>query len=138
MTNIYIAGKWSQKEEIRKIMSEITSLGYKITHDWTYNETLTNSSKEMEKYAELDINGVKNADIVLAIMTDVEYAYRGTFTELGCAIGLNKDIFIYCPQHNSEDKSYCKTNCFYHHSSISHFSNWNDVIDNLKNYLCIQ
>ena len=50
-------------------------------------------------------------------MFDKDYAYRGTFTELGCAIGRNKTIIIVCP---GKDDYYCQTNCFYHHPLINH------------------
>ena len=94
--SIYLAGKWSDKEDISKKMTQLIDMGYEITHDWTKNESISREPSELSKFAELDINGVLSADYMIVVMTDTKYAYRGTFTEIGCAIGSGKKILIYC------------------------------------------
>jgi nucleoside 2-deoxyribosyltransferase len=125
---IYLAGKWSDKEDITHKMSQLTNMGHKITHDWTLNESVTREPSDLGKFAQLDIDGVLMADCFIGVMTDIKYAYRGTFTEIGCAIGTEKKIFIYCP----DKESYCKTNCFFYHPSIVHFNTWEELIESIK------
>lgn len=128
---LYIAGKWDDKEIIREHMNQMESFGYQITHDWTKNESLTRNIDDLSNFAKLDIDGVINADIVLVIMTDKTYTYRGTFTELGASIATGKKIVIYCPDKDS----YCCTNCFFHHPNIQHFEQWDEVLKFMKSQI---
>lgn len=75
----------------------------------------------------MDVDAIKEADCVLAIIDDPEYSYRGTFCELGVALGLEKKIIVYCPHEVAE----CKTNCFFHHPSIEHFSDLVEAVEHL-------
>jgi len=118
----YVAGKWNEPEVVRQVQQAFRDRGYTITHDWTSLEGTQDkhlmSKEELAKFrakcAELDINGVKEADVVFVIMTDKDYAYRGTFTEIGCALGLEKIVILVCPS----DDYQCATNCFFHHPDI--------------------
>lgn len=111
----YVAGKWSDKSFIREIMNKIEEMGGEITHDWTKNESATRCHEDLGRFAELDIGGVVKADYVIFVMTDPNYAYRGSFTEMGAALATGKTIFLYCP----DESSYCVTNCFFHHPGIT-------------------
>lgn len=133
---IYVAGKWDDKVPIQQVMGYLVSMGHTITHDWTRFEVGTNPHinifdsrphhlQHLSISAQLDIDGVRHADLVLVLMTDSKYAYRGSFSELGCALGLGKPIVMVCPDPNA----YCRSNCFFHHPSIIHF---NDVDSALK------
>lgn len=126
-TKIYIAGKWGDKADISIKKTQLENINFKITHDWTLNESDTRHPYELSKFAELDINGVLNADYLIVVMTDPKYAYRGTFTEIGCALGSNKKILIYCP----DETSYCCTNCFFYHPTIIHFNDWDKLVEYL-------
>jgi nucleoside 2-deoxyribosyltransferase len=126
---IYIAGKWSDKENIRKCMDEVEQLGFSISHDWcTYESNATNTKSDM---AQKDVEGVLSADIVVLLLTDPTYAYRGTWSELGVCLGQSstKKIYIVCPQENSQ----CRTNVFFHHPAIIHLKTWEEVIQELIN-----
>jgi nucleoside 2-deoxyribosyltransferase len=123
---IYVAGMWNATAmvEINEVQQSLVNTGHTITHDWTHVEgTLeqtTFSSEDRDlfrtKCATLDIDGVKSADLVFAIMKNTTYPYRGTFTELGCAMGLDKQIVIVCPGCECA----CYTNCFFHYPGIKH------------------
>lgn len=130
----YLAGKCSEKETIRRIIAELEAMGHSVTHDWTQRvqvpgEIDPHRGREyvpdeeeptwlLGRSAELDIEGIREADFAIFLMTDPEYAYRGTFTELGCALGLQKPCLILCPFV----KGYCQSNCFYYHPAITHVS----------------
>src|SRR6185437_4607139 len=102
---VYYAGKLSETKIINEVQKWFEQKGHIITHDWTKNEGVTDGKvlKEEEKNlsrqksAGLDIDGVKNCDLLFVLMLDSKYAYRGTFTEIGCALGLGKKIIIVCP-----------------------------------------
>ena len=146
---IYVAGKWSDSENISKAIDTIEhNMNNEITFNWTKfkKEQLNDeqisignydnfsdkqitlakkSTKELGRDSVLDIKGVIEAELVIAIMNDPEYAYRGTFTEIGAALSTNKHIFVF----NKNKSSKCMTNCFYWHPRIIHFSSW----ESLKN-----
>lgn len=46
--------------------------------------------------ARLDFDGVQDADIVVLIFSVSQHAYRGTFTEMGIALGTRKKIIAVC------------------------------------------
>lgn len=103
MLNIYISGKWSHKNIIKPFIEAYQKEGFNITHDWTRVEDIDKKSdKELSKYAKLDIESIAKADILVIIISDPKYTYRGTCVELGAAIALNKSIIIIdlCNQSN--------------------------------------
>lgn len=126
---LYIAGKFSEKDLTRTYMEEVIKLGHTITHDWTSFEKEGDETERMRLSAEKDIQGVRDCDCMVALLTDPKYAYRGSFTEIGCGLGLNKKVIVV----NPDDNAYCTTNCFYHHPDIIHVKSWGDVLDNLIN-----
>ena len=80
-----------------------------------------------------DRHEVTSGQIEVAIMDDKEYAYRGTFTEIGCALGSGIPVIIFCP--HSEDEMYARTNCFFCHPSIRHSSTWEDTLAIVRDIL---
>jgi nucleoside 2-deoxyribosyltransferase len=117
---IYIAGKWTSKQDIQQKMQQLKLLGHEITHDWTSNDGT------LQESAILDINGVKNADIVIAVMDDPVYPYRGTLCEIGCALGLGKKVFVYGGT-NPEISTFYKV-CFVHHPLVNITNDWNQIL----------
>lgn len=109
----YVAGKWADRENISRIMDDLVKQGHTITWDWTRFETV--SSDRNAECAYHDIEGVKECDIFVAIMTDKNYEYRGTFTELGAALALEKKVYVLGSSHNK-----CAESCFWHHPNIIH------------------
>lgn len=114
---IYLAGKFHD-EQMPSRMADLIKLGFSITHDWTVNKDVP-----MVEAAVLDINGVKECNTLIAVMDDENYSYRGTFTEIGCAIGLGKRIIIVNPNKNAD----CVSNCFYHHPRIEYCTSLMDA-----------
>lgn len=110
VTKVYLAGKFDD-ELMPSRMSFLSVEGFIVTHDWTINKDVP-----LKEAAILDINGVKECDILIAVMDDESYSYRGTFTEIGCAIGLGKRIIIVNKNKNAE----CVNLCFYHHPQIEY------------------
>jgi len=118
----YIGGMWNDKPHIQQCIAALRSMGHILTHDWTTYEA--DPTNKLANCAVRDIDGVRQADVVIAIMNDSKYAYRGTFTELGCALALNKHIIIVCGHQDA----YCRTNCFFHHPDIAHVDTFEQCI----------
>jgi len=124
--SVYVAGKWTDKDTIAMKMNQIEKLGYDISHKWINYEPTGKYNKST--LADYDLKGVQNCDLLIVVMDDPLYAYRGTFTEVGIALGLGKKIYIFDPNENS----YSSTNVFYHHPSIKHFNKWDDIMQMLE------
>lgn len=120
---LFVSGKWSDKEKVHQQIRELESMGCLITHDWTQVEQSNRDSKALGEYAAYDINGVTQSNIHVVLMEDPEYAYRGTFTEIGAALALGKRVILMCPF----EEGYCTTNVFFHHPRIEHVKTWDEV-----------
>ena len=139
---IYVAGKFADAHKIRKIMNQFETRNCIITEDWTPNydacmrhqeekntsEVDYDDIRRFRKNAEDDTKGVTNADLLFAMMDDEEYAYRGTWCEVGMAIALNIPVILYCPTDNSKQR----LNVFFHHPN-------NKIVSTLMNgFACIE
>lgn len=120
---IYLDGKYADSSEHDKKMVQLGAMGHEITHNWTKNEELFLNDKASISIA--NINGVKNADILIIIMDDENYAYRGTFVELGVALACNKKVFVLCPHFEK-----LENNVFLNHPNVMIFDNWYKLIIN--------
>lgn len=123
---LYVAGKWADRERLHGIIQDLRAAGYEITHDWTQVEVEEGEQRTVEhqnKCADLDISGVRSADLVIVDMQDKDYAYRGSWTEIGCALGIRIPVWIIGP---------ASSNCFYYASGCEHFLTWDSVMVSLK------
>jgi nucleoside 2-deoxyribosyltransferase len=78
------------------------------------------SAESQSQYAVRDVEGVASADAVVIVMDHPTYAYRGTCTELGAALGLKKSVIMVSPEREAAFKS----NVCWHHPSILHVKTW--------------
>ena len=85
---IYICGKFEEKELVQEYMTEAEKLGHTITHDWTRN-----SIGYCTEDAENDLDGVLAADAVVAIAQN-KHEYKGLYCEIGAALVLGIPVYI--------------------------------------------
>ena len=135
---IYVAGKITDGQKIKEYMDQIEKLGHSITHDWTSFEIKNDeddimggdgiNKKELIKH---NIDGIRACDTFVAIMDDKDHYYAEAWTELGCALGLNKRIIILCPRNINgiSIKLICTDNFYYDESDIIHVDYWSQVIE---------
>lgn len=83
----YVASKFENQEEVGEVIDYLTINGHINTYDWRGGERVN------RKQAELDMNGVKDADFVVGIFTQ-DYQYKGAIAEIGMAMALDKMVFI--------------------------------------------
>jgi nucleoside 2-deoxyribosyltransferase len=137
---LYVAGGWKYREEIAQYAKRLEDHGHYVVSTWAGREQGIRTPQAFEQHALADIDEVSNADVLVAVMTDPEYAYRGTFSEIGCALGLNKDIIIVCPNTGKQISDtkwefdyHCQTNVFYWHPAIFHTKNLVETLEQLEN-----
>jgi hypothetical protein len=136
----YVAGKFMDFEKIRVVMTELKNEGIEITHDWTQNEAATENrhydicsgedTKRMGMFGRYDVEGVKSADVLVVIMDQCEYPYRGTWTEVGVALGSDIPIILYCPQPGYQNKN--KNNVFFWDAQITHVKTKRELMYRLQ------
>lgn len=138
----FLSGDYNQKSFLNDLIQKIEkSTELKCTWNWTKVGDHDTSRETLGYYTEKQINGVVDADVFIAIFNDECKEYRGTFIELGCALGLKKKIFIYNPfniingfyfnlnQNSLENNSFkAKTNCFYHPPEITQTNSFTDLL----------
>lgn len=133
----YLAGKFTHKDTCNEKIQLLEDLGFINTWNWTQVEKHNVDHETMGYYAVKDIDGVVNADFLVVIIDDKDYAYRGTFTEIGAALAKKIPIYMFTP-HDLDPTVpiYPRTNCFYCHPSINHFRRWNTLVDSVcKDFL---
>ena len=108
----YVAGKFQDRENVRKLMTELEGLGHIIPCDWT--DHTNNSGKAKSEYAVYDMEGVRESDIFVGRFID-DYKYNGAIAELGMALIADKQVFIVGRGANS-----C---IFTNHPSVQKFEN---------------
>jgi len=116
MNTFYIATSLSRIKEHHLVRDMLHSEGYKITYDWTsHGSARTISTERLAEVAELEIEGVLEADFVIVLLP----GGKGTHTEFGMALASGKPIIIH-----SEDPAPFQlgeqTVAFYHVPNITH------------------
>jgi len=84
---IYVAAKWEERPRAQEVMAQLVRAGHTITYNWTLNENFTQAC------AVLDANGVKDADVVLALV-EKDLPYQGLWVEVGIAVGRGIPVML--------------------------------------------
>lgn len=137
--SIYVAGGWEFRRRIADINAVLRAQNFKVVSGWVERENGKKTPQDLASDAKFDIEEVREADVLLAIMDDSKYAYRGTFTEIGCALGLKKMIIIVCPGSPEVGEEgtvsypfYCMTNVFFWHQNIYRVATVEAAVDIIK------
>lgn len=141
MSKVYVASGFPWKAQISTTNIHLNQMGFNVVSTWSSIETGPNTPEADGLDAFRDINEVAEADILLAIMNDNKYAYRGTCTEIGTAIALKKLVIIVCNGLGEEfEKSkgqyhypyYCMSNVFFWHPQIIRVKTFEDAVNIMK------
>jgi len=92
---IYVAGKYSERDNIRLVFKALEKLGHTITLDWTNHDIYPNDAvaERLGEFANDDVEGVRNADCLIACLLN-HHEYKGLWVEMGIALGYNKPVYI--------------------------------------------
>lgn len=89
---IYIAGKYQEREYVRRLMDKLEKMGHTITCDWT-DQILYPPDKITSRNAIDDINGIRECDVYIGVFIN-KHNYRGAFVEMGAALMAGKPTYI--------------------------------------------
>ena len=82
---VYVAGAWKDGPALSKRVQELEADGvHQCTHAWMAN----NVGLDTVYDAVADVQGVRDCELFIAVITDPTYPYRGTLAELTAAIAL--------------------------------------------------
>jgi hypothetical protein len=114
----YIASRLENYVQVRFLSTKMKTAGWVHTYDWTNEWVQQGSVKETDKetlksIAIKESEGVSNADIVIVLTPQG----RGTHTEFGMAIALNKIVFL-CHADNTYFKCDDNASSFYFHPKV--------------------
>lgn len=87
----YVAGKFEEKKEVRKIQNALRKLGYIITIDWTWHEV--DDPGYPSQYAVEDIIGATSCDVFIGRFI-AKHDYKGALVEMGAALAAGKAIIV--------------------------------------------
>ena len=139
---VYVAGSFEDKDSVRTVQAKLKEAceDLTITLDWTqfeesvliHGEPTDFRHERWGTYAALDFKGVADADYVVIVFNDPIYAYRGTCTELGMALALNKKVVVYHFQRHAEDWKTYNRNPFLWLPQVKHVYEFQDLADHIK------
>lgn len=87
----YIASKLGNHEQVRLLADKLKAAGWVHTFDWTKHISEKSSdSRTLLSIGQQEFDGVRDADVVIVLMP----GGRGTHTEFGMAIALNKIVYL--------------------------------------------
>jgi nucleoside 2-deoxyribosyltransferase len=127
--SVYLAARYSRKEEIKQKAGELEQLGITVTSRWLEekadpNTTMAVVGEEFCQFvANQDIEDIDRADVFILFSEDPEKAFvrGGRHFETGYAYGINKPIIVHGP----------KENVFHHLNRVVIVDNWEDLKANL-------
>lgn len=92
---LYVASKFTNKQEVRSLMTLLEADGHTITHDWTDDDAKGLEGEELETYLALNavacIKGILDAQAFILLARP---NMAGAFTELGLAMGIGRSVLI--------------------------------------------
>jgi len=87
----YIASSLKNDQQVRDLAAILKAAGWTHTYDWTVPGPANAAGAEtLRAVGEEEFAGVKSADIVIVLTP----GGRGTHTELGMAIALEKTVYL--------------------------------------------
>lgn len=87
----YIASKLENYEQVRTLSDKLKAAGWVHTYDWTrHGSVKTTDRHTLMSIGQREFDGVRDADVVIVLTPQG----RGTHTEFGMAIALNKTVYL--------------------------------------------
>ena len=109
---IYVATGFDNIARGREVIAAFRASGHAITFDWPATGPQGQSGESLQQAAENELAGVRNADVVVALLP----GGRGTHAEIGMALAFDKPTVIVAETNTFPvDNTTC---CFYHHPNV--------------------
>lgn len=126
--NIYIAARYSRKDEAQDLAHDLVDLGHSIASTWIYqveDEMLYEQGPGAAgRFARKDLTEVAACELLVALSEEESnpWGRGGRHVEFGYALGLKKSIIVIGP----------KENLFHYLPGITHFATTLEFIDDCK------
>ena len=110
----YIASSLKNCDQVRELSCILKNAGWEHTYDWTLHcQEKETDLAALKAIGEQEYEGVKRADVVIILTPQG----RGTHTEFGMAIALNKIVYL-CHHDDTYFKCDDNTTTFYWLSQV--------------------
>jgi nucleoside 2-deoxyribosyltransferase len=111
----YIASSLRNYEQVCELSRRLKNTGWEHTYDWTIHCPVKETdTKTLKSIGEKELEGIKQSDVVIILTPQG----RGTHTELGIVIALNKKIYL-CHSDDTYFKCDDNTSAFYWLSQVN-------------------
>jgi nucleoside 2-deoxyribosyltransferase len=135
--SIFVSGSFNQREYLKEKMMQLEEMGFNVTSLWPNRSVNSDNPDNYRIAAEKAFDEINQADTLLVFMNDydINYGYRGTFTEIGYGIGAGKRIILICDGRYTDETKfshYCMSNIFFWHPTIEHVSTYENAVELLK------
>jgi hypothetical protein len=111
MSKIYLAARYSRNAEMRGVRDVLQALGYEVTSRWIDQhggnllesivaEKLNADPAGASRYAEIDIDDLRAADVVISFTSVDGGGKGGRHVEYGLALGLGKRLVLVGPREH--------------------------------------
>lgn len=123
---VYLAGRYSQKEDIKVKARELESLGIEVTSSWLEEPHspqvgLTELTPDLARfYAHQDLTDIYRADLVILFTVDpnTPTVRGGRHFESGFAHGLGRPLILCGPREN----------VFHYLPSVKQYDTWAELL----------
>jgi hypothetical protein len=110
----YIATRLEQHARHNALRDRLATIGVTLTYDWTtHGSVQSEGADRIREVSIAEAKGVVDADFVIVLLP----GGRGTHTELGIAIGANRNVVLV--PSGPEDMEGPATCAFYHHPLVT-------------------
>lgn len=139
-STLYVAGGWNYRQDIPAINDQLRAAGFNVISTWVEEENGIHTPESDSVDAYRDLQQIAKADAVVSIMEkDGKYPYRGSWVEIGFALGRGKRVIIVCPgevkqtedENRNEYTHYSMTNVFFWYPQIEHAKTVEQAIEML-------
>lgn len=108
---VYLAARYSRNDEMRGVRDVLEVLGHQVTSRWidqhggnllesSVAEKLNSDPDGCAKYAQVDVDDLMAADVVVSFTSADGGGKGGRHVEFGLALGLGKRLVIVGPREN--------------------------------------
>ena len=105
----YIASRFENYEQVRYLAGKLKAAGWVHTYDWTVHGSVKETDEDtLKDVGQKEFNAVREADVVIVLTPQG----RGTHTEFGMALALDKEIYL-CHADNTYFLCDDNTSAFY-------------------------
>lgn len=116
----YLAGKYSQREELSRYASQLRGMGFYVQAEWLEGTHEDRSPEAQRRYAFTDLQDIYNSDAFVYFNTEEHSAGRNI--EFGYAYANQKTIYLIGPQ----------TSVFHYLATVNVFPTFREFVEYLK------